>query len=67
MKHTIPAKKKFTFGLILTSCMLLAVIILAAGWWWAQHNQAETVDNKIEIQSNSSRDTDTDGKNLEAK
>lgn len=36
IKDDPPARKrKFAFGLILTSCMLVVIIILSAGWWWS--------------------------------
>ena len=41
VKDSAPPKKKFAFGLILTSLMLLAIVILGAGWWWSQNQRVE--------------------------
>ena len=65
VKDTTPPKKRFTFGLILTSCMLLAAIILGGGWWWAQQDQKENADTKIETQPVSPPDEDAVGQTIE--
>ncbi|MBT8329115.1 MAG: general secretion pathway protein GspB [Desulfofustis sp.] len=42
VRDTTPPKRKFAFGLILTSFMLLVAIILGGGWWWSQVDQVES-------------------------
>jgi hypothetical protein len=58
VKHTPPPRKKFVFGLILTSFMLLAAIILGGGWWWSQQDQAKPAAKKEEKASVSTVDND---------
>ena len=65
VKDTTPPKKKFTFGLILTGCMLLAAIILCGGWWWSHQDQIETADTEIQAQPVSPPDADTVGQKIE--
>lgn len=43
VKDDLQPKNKFTFGLILTSCMLVAAFILGAGWWWSQKQRPDSV------------------------
>jgi cytoskeletal protein RodZ len=51
IRNTVPPKKKFSFALILTSCMLLAGLILGAGWWWSQEEQRENTETDTEMES----------------
>ena len=51
VRDNIPAKKKVSFGLILTACMLLAALILGAGWWWSHEGQQDMEETSVDVQS----------------
>lgn len=51
VRDSTPPKKKFAFGLILSSLMLLAAVILGAGWWWSQSQVSEPAAPADQVES----------------